>query len=135
MTTTKTPVADLVDLDGQRLDAMLAHAPETGALSLASLTERIMAEALTRPRIVAGYQPLATRFTPARSAKSPPIRRFWPEAAVLAASLFAGVTFGLTEQVGTYFEQLVEAAGLTSQQASISVEDLFGGQPQTEGLL
>lgn len=134
MTTTKIPTADLVDLDDRRLDAVLAHAPDSGALSLASLTDQILADALTRPRLVTGNEPVVTRISPPRAAKPPGLRRFWPEAAVLAASLFAGVTFGLSDQVGSTFEQVAEAVGLSSQQA-VSVNDLFGGQPQTEGLL
>ena len=136
MTKTDVPQADPVRFDEEwQLDALLAFAPATGELPLKSLADRIVAEALAQPRIVADNRPIHLPLSAARAIKPPVRRSYWPEAAVLAASLFAGVGFGLSDRVGTYLDQLAEASGLTEQQVSVSAQDLFGGHPQTEGLL
>jgi hypothetical protein len=99
--------------EARALDRVLATAPVASEDNLAGLRRRIMASAEGRRGAVSppGHRSIADlAYRPARPRFD--LRRTWPAATALAASLILGVFIGTTETGRPAVEGLVETAGI-----------------------
>jgi hypothetical protein len=101
--------------EARALDRVLATAARVPEDRLASLHQRIMAAAednrgTARSAVEQGGEVVDMARRPQRPRLD--VRRTWPAAAALAASLILGVFIGTSEMGGPAVEGLVETAGI-----------------------
>lgn len=104
--------------EARALDALLDRAPTVGQAGAAALTDRIMRQVTasadrSSARTGENVVPIPTRRLPARP-QTGVIRGRWQTAAVLAASLLAGVFAGGTGMLGSVLDDVAAFAGLIS---------------------